>query len=86
VAEEQACPSCGVFSAQVHSRWVQRIKDLPYGRPLQVRWRKRRWACDEPACRRRTFSESNDQVGPGRLLTRRSLRSAADVAREYDVS
>jgi transposase len=97
VSGEQACPACGVFSARVHSRWVQRIKDLPYGRSLDVRWRKRRWACDESACRRRTFSESNDQVGPGRRLTRRlrdrleeavsgSLRSAADVAREYDVS
>jgi transposase len=97
VSGEQACPACGVFSARVHSRWVQGIKDLPYGRSLDVRWRKRRWACDESACRRRTFSESNDQVGPGRRLTRRlrdrleeavsgSLRSAADVAREYDVS
>jgi transposase len=97
VSGEQACPACGVFSARVHSRWVQRIKDLPYGRSLDVRWRKRRWACDESACRRRTFSESNDQVGPGRRLTRRlrdrleeavsgSLRSATDVAREYDVS
>ena len=94
---EQACPDCGVFSARVHSRTVQRVKDLPYGRPLVVRWHKRRWACAEPACRRRTFSEHNAQVGPGRRLTLRlrerleravsgSLRSAADVAREYDVS
>jgi len=97
VTGEQACPDCGVFSARVHSRTVQRVKDLPYGRPLVVRWHKRRWACAEPACRRRTFSEHNAQVGPGRRLTLRlrerleravsgSLRSAADVAREYDVS
>jgi transposase len=96
-AAEQACPSCGVPSRRVHSRWVQRLKDLPYGRPLSVLWRKRRWACDEPACRRRTFCEHNRQVGRGQRLTRRlrerleqavsaSPRSAADVAREYGVS
>ena len=38
VTGEQACPDCGVFSARVHSRTVQRVKDLPYGRPLVVRW------------------------------------------------
>jgi hypothetical protein len=31
VADEQACPSCGVFSAAVHSRRVRVIKDLPFG-------------------------------------------------------
>jgi transposase len=97
-ADEQACPRCGVFSSRVHQRWVQTIKDLPYGpRPLVVRWRKRRWACDEPICRARTFSECNEQVEPGRRLTQRlrerleqavssSGRAALDVAREYRVS
>src|SRR5660398_165093 len=64
VTGEQACPDCGVFSARVHSRTVQRVKDLPYGRPLVVRWHKRRWACAEPACRRRTFSEHTAQAQP----------------------
>jgi transposase len=98
IAGEQACPRCGVFSARVHQRWVQTIKDLPYGpRPLVVRWRKRRWACDEPACRTRTFSERTEQVERGRRLTRRlrdrleqavsaAPRAAWDVAREYRVS
>lgn len=96
-AAGQACPACGVLSGRVHQRWRQRIKDLPYGAPLVVWWDKRRFACEEPACRRRTFSEHNGQVGPGQRLTRRlrerleqavsgSTRAACDVAAEYDVS
>src|SRR5450756_2921143 len=42
VAPEQACPDCGVFSAQVHARWTQQIKDLPYGAALVVCWIRRR--------------------------------------------
>lgn len=97
VAEEQACPSCGMFSRRVHSRWAQPVKDLPYGEPLQVRWYKRRFACAEPACGRRTFTEVTEQIGLRRRLTLRlrhklevavsaGPRSVADVAREYDVS
>lgn len=78
-AVEQACPACGVFSAQVHQRWLQRIKDLPYGRPLVLLWDKRRWACGELACARRTSSEHNAQVGPGQRLTRR-LREGLEQA------
>jgi transposase len=93
----QACPACGVFAGRVHARWAQRITDLPFGEPLSVWWDKRRWACDEPACARRTFSEHNSQVGPGQRLTRRlrdrleqavstSTRAASGVAAEYGVS
>lgn len=42
VSQEQAWPNCGVFSARVHARWVQQIKDLPCGSQLAVRWQKRR--------------------------------------------
>ncbi len=94
---EQACPACGVLTGRVHSRWSQAIKDLPYGRPLRVRWRKRRFACPEAGCSRRTFTERAEQIGPGQRLTHRlrerleaavsgSARSVADVAREYGVS
>ena len=98
VGGEQACPDCGVLSGSVHSRKLRRVKDLPHGRrPLRVWWDQRRWACRERACRRRTFAETSGQVGAGQRLTRRlreqlehavsgSTRSAADVAREYDVS
>ncbi len=71
---------------------------LPQGlRPLRLEWDQRRWACREAACRRRTFAERSEQIGPGQRLTRRlrerleravsaSTRSCADVAREYEVS
>lgn len=53
------------------------MKDLPYGEPLRVGWVKRRWACDEAACRRRTFSEVSEQLGPRRRLTLRLRRALA---------
>jgi transposase len=95
--EEQACPSCGVPAARVHSRRLQPVKDLPFGRPLAVLWDKRRLFCDENACARRTFTERAEQLGPRQRLTlrlrrrladavSRSVRSAVDVAREHDVS
>jgi transposase len=97
VANEQACPDCGVFSARVHARWSQRVKDLPYGTPVEVSWDKRRFACDQGSCRRRTFTELTAQLGRRRRLTlrlrhrletavSRGPRSIADVAREYAVS
>lgn len=97
IADAQACPGCGVYSGRVHSRWTQAVIDLPYGRALQVRWDKRRFACIEPACPRRTFSEVTDQLGRRRRLTLRlrarleaavsaGPRSVAEVARQYGVS
>jgi transposase len=96
-SQEQACPNCGVFSTRVHSRWIQRVKDLPYGAPVEVSWDKRRFGCDEGSCPRRTFTEVSAQLGPRRRLTlrlrhrleaavSRGPRSIADVAREYAVS
>ena len=98
VEVEQACPDCAVLSGAVHSRRMRAVKDLPHGRrPLRLRWDQRRWACRERLCRRRTFAETSGQIGPGHRLTHRlreqlehavsaSTRSAADVAREYQVS
>ena len=55
------------FSARVHSRWAQSVKDLPYGAPMLVRWDKRRFVCDQVECPRRTFTEVTDQLGRRRL-------------------
>lgn len=74
------------------------LKDLPFGhRRLQIRWRKRRYACPEQACRRRTFTETSAQVPPRHRLTgrlgakledaaSRSTPAVSDVAAEYAVS
>ena len=56
------CPVCGVLAGRVHSRRRQRLRDVPVAGPLEVVWVKRRWFCDEPRCRRGTFSEVTAQV------------------------
>jgi len=63
VATEAACPSCGVFTTRIHARPVHRVKDLSTGGDdLQVWVRKRRMACFEPACERRSFVQSTEQL------------------------
>jgi transposase len=39
--------------------WVTtRPRDLPVaGRRVELRWRKRRWHCDQQECDRKTFTE-----------------------------
>jgi transposase len=99
VAEEHACPRCGVLAGgKPYDVRESRIKDLPFGhRPLEVIWRKRRYRCAEPRCPQRVFTERSAQVAPrcrltGRLRTRleqaasRSARALSDVAAEYGVS
>ncbi len=97
-AEEHACPSCGVLVTKVFQLREMALKDLPFGqRRLRVRWRKRRYACLERACPRRTFTETSAEVPPRHRLTGRlrrklestasgSARALADVAAEYGVS
>jgi len=58
------CPACGVISVRVHSRRLQRIRDVPVAGALEVVWCKRRWFCDEQRCGRGTFAESTLQVPP----------------------
>ncbi|MET7883339.1 transposase family protein [Streptomyces avermitilis] len=56
-ADERArhCPDCGTRARRSKGRRVTRPRDLSVGgrRPRLV-WAKRRWRCDEPACRRRS--------------------------------
>ena len=79
------CPSCGVV-AHGHGRAEVVVVDAPsFGRPVRVRWRKRRWVCPEPACSRRSFVEQDEGVArPRSLLTVRACRWAiAQLRREY---
>jgi transposase len=61
--------------------WVTtRPRDLPIaGRPVDLRWRKRRWHCDQPGCGRKTFTEAVDEV-PARVRLTDRLRRAAGAA------
>jgi transposase len=57
-AGEAACPKCGTVSARVHSRYTRRLSDLAIGgRRVAIRLAVRRFFCESPACRKRTFAE-----------------------------
>jgi transposase len=75
IAVEAACPACGVFSARVHQRTRQRLRDVPFDGQVTVVWVKRRFRCLEPACPKLSFTEATDQVPPRARMTMR-LREA----------
>ena len=68
---EAGGPSCGVVTARVHQRTVQRIRDVPFDGLVTVWWVKKRWRCVEALCGRATFTEHTDQVPPYARLTTR---------------
>src|SRR6266545_1680010 len=99
-ADERArvCPECGTRARRSKGRRVTRPRDLPVGgRRPQLVWAKRRWRCDERACRRRSFTEAVTAVPPRKRLTTRLRASAAtavadrgrtvvQAARDHDLS
>ena len=51
------CRSCGVPARRKDRRWVS-VRDAPAGdRPVVIRWPKRIWACVDPDCEVRTWTE-----------------------------
>lgn len=78
-AAAAVCPSCRSVSTSVRG-WVQTgPRDVPLPVPARLVWRKRRWRCREPECRRSSFTESVPQVPSGARITAR-LRDAAGTA------
>ena len=70
------CPDCGTPSSSPKAWVTTRPKDLPYGPdPVELVWRKRRWRCQNPGCRRKTFTEAIEAVPP-RMRTTTRLREA----------
>jgi transposase len=66
------CESCGSRARAKDRRWVT-LRDAPAGgRPVRVRWRKRIWACPEPDCAVKTWTEHAVLAAPRRVLTRRA--------------
>jgi transposase len=70
---------------------------VPVAGPVELVWVKRRWFCDQPRCRRKTFSEVTDQVPAYARSTARlcqalvaavvvSGRAASEVARAHRMS
>ena len=59
MARDGRCPECQTSSARVHSRYQRTVKDLPVSAiPLTLRLQVRRFFCDNPTCRRKTFAEA----------------------------
>jgi transposase len=96
VAETVGCPGCGLV-ARAHGRSAVDYRDLAvFGRPARLRWRKRRFRCQEPQCRVVTWSESSPAFSSRCLLTERAglecclqvglnARPVAQMARELGV-
>lgn len=70
------CPTCGCESRRVHSHYPRKLADLPcLGRRVQIRWRSRRFFCDQPGCSQRIFTERLPEVAAacGRTTTRLNI-------------
>jgi transposase len=93
----RCCPDCGARAA-VKETVTTTPRDVYLGdRQILLRWRKRRWECQNQDCERKTFTDSVPAVPPrarvtSRLRTRLAeavgddLMPAAAAARRYGVS
>ncbi len=98
LADEGGCPGCGVLSALIKDRPTSRVKDLPHGPvPLVVWVRKRRFACIEVLCERRSFTETSVQLPARARVTIRlkvkvcaavttTNRAVSEVAKDHGVA
>ncbi len=70
-----------MLSGLIKDRPTSRVKDLPHGPvPLVVWVRKRRFACTEVLCERRSFTEASAQLpARARVTTRLKVRVCAAV-------
>lgn len=81
-ADERArtCPGCAVRATRMKEWVTTRPRDLPVaGRRVDLRWRKRRWRCDQTGCGRKTFTEAVDEVPARARLTNRLRRAAGSA-------
>ena len=91
------CPMCG-HRAKAKDRRNSIVQDLPVNnKRLVLLWRKRVWACSNPQCPQKTWTETADFVSSRHSLTTRAklhlARQAlinsvpvAHLAREWNVS
>jgi transposase len=84
-AAPMGCRSCGVV-AHAHGRVEVRLVDAPaMGRPVRIRWRKRRWLCPDPGCPVGSFVEQDEQISAPRakLTTRACWWAIEQIRREH---
>jgi transposase len=62
---QAACPTCGVLSERVHSRYTRHPRDLAWA-ALSVRWHLlvRRFRCRNPVCPQQLFAERLPDILP----------------------
>ncbi|WP_285244230.1 hypothetical protein [Pseudarthrobacter sp. fls2-241-R2A-127] len=74
VEREGACPNCGVLSSRIQARPVQRVRDIQGGgAPRKSMSGKRRLACSESECPRRSFVQTTDEIPLRSRLTSRQV-------------
>ena len=73
------CDGCG-HGARSKGRREVVLRGAPAagGRPLRVLWDKRVWACANPQCGIRAWTEQSELAGPRRVLTAGAVRWATD--------
>jgi transposase len=90
------CHGCGVRAVS-KDRPVVVVGDVDaFGRPVQLRWVKRRWRCPDGDCPVQTWTEQSEAVGARMAMTERARaracrrvgrdgHSVAAVARDFGV-
>ncbi|MCY4368740.1 MAG: transposase family protein, partial [bacterium] len=53
------CDACGGWVWSKGYRTVALVDLAAFGRPVRLRWRKRRWRCPSPDCEVRSFIEQD---------------------------
>ena len=78
--DARSCPGCGQRSSRSLGLVTTGPRDVPLGRRRTLlHWTKRRWACQNTACRRRSFTESLPSIPPRSRLTARLRTSAGEA-------
>lgn len=75
------CPECKKYSHSVHDRYERRITDLPvfqYHSIIILTVRK--FKCRNDKCKRKVFTEQNDNILPYARRTERVTRLLSDIA------
>src|SRR6476619_2727256 len=86
VAELVGCPACGAV-ARAKDRRPTWVRDLPIGgRPVVICWVKRIWACPQPLCEQRTWTEQHPAIAPRASLTERARRWAFEQVGSADAA
>src|SRR3954465_884697 len=85
-ADLVGCPECGAV-ARAKDRRPTWVRDLPIGgRPVVICWVKRIWACPQPLCEQRTWTEQHPAIAPGASLTEGARRWAFEQVGSADAA